>query len=310
MRFLLLDESVNMLDSGEMEKQLSNFQKWLNGLGNWFLSILPNIIISLLIFIAGWWAIKLIMKVMNRALEKSSVDKSVYTFLDSVVKTVLWICLGICILAEMGMNVSTLIAGVSAAAVTIGLALKDSLSNVASGTLIIINRKFKTGDFIETEGIIGEVIKIEMMYTTLRTYDYKEVMIPNSRLTTNNIINHFTFEARRLEIPVAISYGQDYDKARNVIMKVLADDERILDDRPNRVIIDTFAESGVNLIVWLWCRSELYWPVLFDTKVNIKKALDAAGVEIPFNQIDVHFDGDFNAKLDALGGNRKGEDRP
>lgn len=310
MRFLLLDESVNMLDSGEMEKQLSNFQKWLNGLGNWFLSILPNIIISLLIFIAGWWAIKLIMKVMNRALEKSSVDKSVYTFLDSVVKTVLWICLGICILAEMGMNVSTLIAGVSAAAVTIGLALKDSLSNVASGTLIIINRKFKTGDFIETEGIIGEVIKIEMMYTTLRTYDYKEVMIPNSRLTTNNIINHFTFEARRLEIPVAISYGQDYDKARNVIMKVLADDERILDDRPNRVIIDTFAESGVNLIVWLWCRSELYWPVLFDTKVNIKKALDAAGVEIPFNQIDVHFDGDFNAKLDALCGNRKGEDRP
>ena len=304
MNIQLIDTPDDTIDPINVEQQLSNLQKWLNGLGDWCLSILPNLIISLVIFIAGWWAIKLIMKIMNRALEKSNVDRSVYSFLDSVVKTVLWIFLGICILAEMGVNVSTLIAGVSAAAVTIGLALKDSLSNVASGTLIIINRKFKTGDFIETEGIIGEVIKIEMMYTTLRTYDYKEVMIPNSRLTTNNIINHFTFEARRLEIPVAISYGQDYDRARDVIMKVLADDERILDDRPNKVIIDTFAESGVDLLVWFWCRSDLYWPVLFDTKVNIKKALDEAGIEIPFNQLDVHFDGDFNKKLDALSGNK------
>lgn len=309
MNIQLIDTPVNPLDSAEVEKQISNFQQWLNDLGNWCLSKLPSLIISFVIFLIGWWVIKLVMKIMNRALEKSKVDKSVYTFLDSIVKTVLWICLGICILAELGMNVSTLIAGVSAAAVTIGLALKDSLSNVAGGTLIIINRKFKTGDFIETEGIIGEVVKIEMMYTTLRTYDYKEVMIPNSRLTTNNIINHFTLEARRLEIPVPISYKEDFDKARDVIMQVLADDERILKDRPNKVIINKFGESSVDLIVWLWCEPSVYWPVLFETTINIKKALDNAGIEIPFNQLDVHFDGDINTKLDALGGKRKEENK-
>ncbi len=289
-----------IMDGEDMGQKISRFQQWLNDTGEWFISMIPNFITALVILIGGWWLIKLILKIMTKALERGKADQTVITFLNSLIKTSLLIVMGVCILSALGFDVSTLITALGAAAVTIGLALKDSLSNVASGTLIIINKKFKTGDFIETEGIIGEVIKIEMMYTTLRTYDYKEVMIPNSRLTTNNVINHFTMDARRLEIPVPISYKEDYDKARNVIMNVLHEDERILQDKNNKVIIDKFGESSVDLIVWLWCLPENYWPVLFDTRVNIKKALDKSGISIPFNQLDVHLDGDINDKLDYL----------
>lgn len=300
MEILLTDNAVLLPEGEGIEQKISRFQQWLNGAGEWFMGMLPNFLTALIILIGGWWLIKLVLRVMTKALDKGKVDKTVITFLNSLIKTVLWIILGICILSALGFDVSTLITALGAAAVTVGLALKDSLSNVASGTLIIINQKFKTGDFIETEGIIGEVIKIEMMYTTLRTYDYKEVMIPNSRLTANNVINHFTMGARRLEIPVPISYEEDYEKARAVIMDVLHSDERIMQDRGNKVVVDKFGESSVDLIVWLWCSPEDYWPVLFDTRVSIKKALDKAGITIPFNQLDVHFDGDINDKLDHL----------
>ena len=300
MRIISLD---NLTDPGvEVEQKLNSMQRWIQGLADWFLSILPHLVEALIVFVAGLWVIRIVLKIMKRAMNKAKVDHTVVSFLHSVVKAALYICLVISILSILGLDVSTLIAALGAAAVTVGLALKDSLSNVASGTLIIINRKFKTGDFIETEGIIGEVIKIEMMYTTLRTYDYKEVMIPNSRLTSNNVINHFTLEARRLEIPVPISYREDYEKAKEVIMKVINDEDRLLKDRTNRVVIDKFGESSVDLLVWVWCESEDYWPVLFDMKTNIKKALDNAEIEIPFNQLDVHFDNEINEKLAVLSG--------
>ncbi len=306
MNYLLLDNPVTGAD---VEEQISHFQKWFNSFIDWLIGMIPHIITAIIILVGGWWLIKLILKIMVRALNKGKADPTVISFLNSIVKAALFIFLGVCVLSALNFDVSTLIAAIGAATVTIGLALKDSLANVASGTLIIINKKIRTGDFIETEGIIGEVIKIEMMYTTLRTYDYKEVIIPNSRLTSNNIINHFVLDKRRLEIPVPISYEEDIAKARNVIMGVIKNDERVIEEKDNKVIVDKFNESSVDLTVWIWCASEDYWKLLFDMREKIKVALSKADIEIPFNQIDVHIDDDINEKLNFIKSLPEGENK-
>lgn len=306
MNYFFLD---NPLSDADVEEQLNHFQKWFNSFIDWLISMIPNIIAAIIILFGGWWLIKLTLKIMVRALNKGKADQTVISFLNSIVKAILFIVLGLLVLSTLNFDISTLIAAIGAAAVTIGLALKDSLANVASGTIIIISKRFKTGDFIETEGIIGEVIKIDMMYTTLRTYDYKEVIIPNSRLTSNNIINHFILDSRRLEIPVPISYEEDIAKARNVIMNVIKNDERVISEKDNKVVVDKFNESSVDLTVWIWCASEDYWKLLFDMREKIKVALSKADIEIPFNQIDVHIDNNLNEKLDFIKSSSKGENK-
>lgn len=287
MNMQLLD---NALGTSEVEEKLNAFQQWFVNSQDYLIGLGIKIVAALVIFLVGWWLIKIVLKLFVKAMKRARADKTVISFLNSIIGAALRILLIICVISTLGFDVTTLITAIGAAAVTVGLALKDSLSNVASGTLIILNKKFRTGDFIETEGIIGEVIKIEMMYTTLRTYDYKEVMIPNSRLTTNNVINHFSLDIRRADIPVPIPYGQDIEKAREVIMKTVLDHELVLKDKNNKVYVDKFDESSVNINVWAWCRSKDYWKVLFELREEIKKALDEAGIEIPFNQLDVHFD--------------------
>ena len=270
------------------EKNLSTIQQWLMNAGNWFVSYLPNLISALLILVLGWWATKFLCKLLLKAMTKGKADPTVASFLHSVINMALKIVVIICVLSTIGFNVTTIITTVGAAAVTIGLALKDSLANVASGTLIILNKKFKIGDYLETEGLKGVVKKIDMMYTTLCTYDNKEVLIPNSRLTSNNIINYFVQEERRIDLIVPISYTEDIDKAREVIMTLVRHDERVIQEKRNRVAVSTLNESSVDLSVWIWCHAEDYWLVLEDMMEGIKKSFDANGITIPFNQLDIH----------------------
>ena len=271
-----------------VEKNLTMTQEWLQKAYNWFISYLPNIITALLILIIGFWLTKLIGKLMLRAMKKSKADPTVSTFLHSIVGVTLKIIIVICALSTLGVDMTTIITTVGAATVTIGLALKDSLSNVASGTLIILNKKFKIGDYLETEGLKGKVVKIDMMYTTLCTYDNKEILIPNSRLTSNNITNYFVQEDRRIDLIVPISYSEDIGKAREVIMGLINDSDMTIKERYNRVAVDSFNESSVDLSVWVWCRSEDYWKCMEKMKEDIKNAFDQNGITIPFNQLDLH----------------------
>ncbi len=290
MYFQLLDtteSSVDILPEDVTEK-LSLAQQWLQNTYNWFLSILPGLIAAIVIFLLGWWATKLICKLFVKAMDKSKADDTVTSFLSSIVNTGLKIVVLVWALATAGFDVTTLIAAMSAAAVTIGLALKDSLANVASGTLIILNKKFKMGDYLETEGLQGEVIKIEMMYTTLKTYDNKEVMIPNSRLTSNNITNYFVREHRRVDLIIPIAYEEDIHKARAVIESEIHSHKKVLQEMNNKVAVGALNESSVDMRAWAWCNSEDYWTVKDDLQESIKLALDRNHISIPFNQLDVH----------------------
>ncbi len=287
MHFQLLDET-DFLSADTVNEKLNLLQKWLITAYNWLIEKLPSLIGAVIIFFIGWWAAKLICKIFVKALKKGKADATVISFLHSILNTVLKILVIICVLSTLGFDVTALIATLSAAAVTAALALKDSLADVASGTLIIINKKFKVGDFLETDGLKGKVIKIEMMYTTLCTYDNKEIMIPNSRLAANNITNYFIRNERRIEIIVPIEYSQDIETARKVIMNEIKSHPHILQDANNKVAVCNFNESSVDLRVWIWCKSEHYWDVTDDMYENIKNAFDKNNIVIPFNQLDLH----------------------
>ena len=284
MYFNLLDE----VSTETIEEKITMTQKWLEKASNWLWSILPNLISAIIVFIVGWWLTKVICKIFVKAMKKGKADMTVISFLTSIINVGLKILVIICVLSTIGVDVSTLIAAIGAATVTIGLALKDSLANVASGTLIILNKKFKTGDYIESDGLQGEVVKIEMMYTTLRTYDNKEIMIPNSKLTSNNITNYFVREQRRVDLVVPIGYNEDVDTARKVIMDIIHSDSRIIQEQNNKVTVQTLNESSVDLCVWVWCKSEDYWNVKAEMQEKIKNELDRNNITIPFNQLDVH----------------------
>ena len=283
----LLDTSAPELTE-TMEEQLTLAQKMIQDFCDWGIQFLPKLIAGCIAFLAGWWLITIVCKGMIKALRRTKVDATVISFLNSTVHTALRIVLLIAVLHILGFDVSTLIAAIGAAAVTIGLALKDSLANVASGTLIILNKQFKIGDYLETEGLKGIVIKIDMMYTTLRTYDNKEILIPNSRLTSNNITNYFVCEERRIDLIVPISYTEDIDKARGVIRKLIDSSDRVNHERNNKIAVEKFSESSIDLMVWIWVRSDDYWNASDYFKEHIKKSLDENGISIPFNQLDIH----------------------
>ncbi len=270
------------------EQNMSTIQKWFDNAYHWFLNYLPNLISAVLILIIGWWVTKMICKLLTKAMQKSKADPTVASFLHSVLNMTLKVIVVICVLSTVGFNVTTIITTIGAAAVTIGLALKDSLANVASGTLIILNKKFKIGDYLETEGLKGKVKKIDMMYTTLCTYDNKEIQIPNSRLTNNNIVNYFVLPERRIDLIVPIAYSEDIQKARKVIMTLIDNHDQVLHEKYNRVAVQTLNESSVDLSVWIWCKSENYWNMLEEMQESIKNSLDANHITIPFNQLDIH----------------------
>lgn len=284
MYFKLLDET----SMESVEETLTMAQKWLEETSNWLWEILPNIISAIIIFIAGWWLTKVICKIFVKAMQKGKADLTVISFLASIINAALKLLVIICVLSTIGVDVTTLIAAIGAATVTVGLALKDSLANVASGTLIILNKKFKTGDYIESDGLQGEVVKIEMMYTTLRTYDNKEIMIPNSKLTSNNITNYFVRDQRRVDLVIPIGYNEDVEEARRVIMKIIHTDSRVIQEQNNKVMVQQLGESSVDLCVWIWCSAGDYWNVKADMQEKIKSELERNNITIPFNQLDVH----------------------
>ncbi len=284
--YFFLDETLDINKS--VEENLSVAQKWLEAAYDWAVAFLPKLIAALVIFFVGWWLVKLVCRISVKAMTRAKIDKTVITFLNSILNAVLKILIILCVLSTVGFDMTTLIATVSAATVAIGLALKDSLANVASGTLIIINKKFKVGDYIETEGLKGTVVKIDMMYTTLCTYNNREILIPNSRLTSNNIINYFVREKRRVDLVIPISYSEDIEKARGVIMEVLDESDLVLHEENNKVQVEKLNESSVDLMVWIWCDSEDYWKVYYSMQENIKTRLEKNGIIIPFNQLDLH----------------------
>ena len=251
---------------------------------------LINVVIALVILFVGKIIIKYILKLCKKFFERAKVELSIQRFLDSLIKAVLYVVLIIIVCDIVGIDTASFIAVLGTLGVTIGLALQGSLSNFAGGVLILVLKPFRVGDYIidNGSGREGTVDRIDLFYTKLITADNKAISIPNGSLSNSAVTNVTEFDKRRVDLSFGIGYADDIDKAKKLIYDVAANDEGVLKDKDIAVVVTELAASQVTIALRVWCKTENYWGVYSRLMENVKKELDAGGVEIPFNQLQVH----------------------
>lgn len=241
-----------------------------------------QILVSIIIAVVGFIFVKLLISFLKKLLGKTKIEQTAITFIISVSRAILYIFVIIIILSTLGVNVNSIIAAVSAAAITAGLALQDTLSNLASGIIILISKPFVAGDIIEFEGLKGSIVSIKIFTTTINTYDNRTVTIPNSHLTKENLINCTKEEVRRLDLKYTVSYDDDIQKVKDVIMDVISKNEKILAEPQPNVYVGEHLESGLQILVMLWIGPNDYYPVYYYMQENVKIAFDNNGITIPY----------------------------
>lgn len=243
---------------------------------------------ALLIFLIGKFIAKFIVKGISSVLKKKEIDPAVVSFIGNITYLILMLAVLIAAMSQLGVDTTSLIAVLGAAGLAIGLALKDSLSNFASGVIIVVLRPFKAGDFVEAGGKMGIVMKIELFSTTMRTGDNKILYIPNSSITSDCITNFSRQDTRRIDLVIGVSYDADLKVAKQTLKHILEADERILKEPEYIIGVHELADSSVNFVVRPWVNAVDYWPTYWDLMEKIKIGLDDAGVGIPYPQMDVH----------------------
>ena len=248
----------------------------------------PNVLMALATLLIGLWIIRMLMRLLKKGFEKSKVDSTLQTFFVNLIGWGLKVILFISVATKLGVETTSFVAIIGAAGLAIGLALQGTLANFAGGVLILLFKPFKVGDLIDAQGFIGKVTEIQIFVTKITTPESKLVIIPNGALSNGNITNISELGQLRVDLTIGISYDSDIRKAREILLKVMQDDEKTMKDPAPSVSVSELADSSVNLAVRPWSTPANYWDVYFGTLERCKVALDEAGISIPFPQRDVH----------------------
>jgi small conductance mechanosensitive channel len=247
-----------------------------------------KVLAALAILLLGAWAARFFSRLSRRVMERRGVDPTLVAFAGSLLYYALLAFVVLAALGQVGIQTTSFVAVVGAAGLAIGLALQGSLANFAAGFLLIFFRPFKAGDYIEGAGTAGTVESIQIFTTQLQTPDNKRIIIPNAKLTGDNIVNWSAAGTRRVDLVFGIGYGDDIDKAKAIIAGVLAEDGRVLQDPKPTIAVAELADSSVKLAARPWVATVDYWDVYFDITEQVKKRFDAEGITIPFPQRAVH----------------------
>ena len=247
-----------------------------------------KVLAALAIFFVGKWVAMFLRRSIRLALTKRKVDPTLVSFGSKLLYYGMMVAVVIAAIQQVGFQTTSLVAVLGAAGLAVGLALQGSLSNFASGVLIILFRPFEVGDVISAAGEVGSVKDIGILMTHMTSGDNKKIMIPNSAIMGGTITNITAHDTRRVDMTVGVGYSDDLDKVQNIILDVLNADERVLSDPAPQVVVGELADSSVNFTVRPWCKKEDYWGVFFDFQKTIKQRLDKEGVSIPFPQQDVY----------------------
>lgn len=276
-----------------LNQAVENANNFIHTLENYIPKIIAfgiNILIAVLIFAVGKIVISVLMKIVNKFFYRANIEISVQKFLVSLIRTILYFILFIVICNQVGIQTTSFVALLSTASLTIGLALQGSFSNFAGGVLILLIKPFKVGDYIVdgSSGKEGTVHKIDLFYTMIVTPDNKLITIPNGNLSNTHITNASAFEKRRVDITVGVSYESDIEKAKETVRSVGMNEPARLLEEDVFVGIKALAESEVTIVLRVWVKTENYWDAYFRMNEQLKTMLDKAGIEIPYNQLDVH----------------------
>lgn len=250
---------------------------------------------ALLIFFIGRWIGKRIVKAVARGMEKRGIDALLVTFVGNILGVILLVVVIMIALGHLGVQVTPLIAVLGGMALAVGLALQSSLSNFASGIMLVILRPFTRGHFVEAGGVSGTVESVGIFNTQLTTPDNRLVIVGNSAITGNPITNYSAFDTRRIDLVIGVAYDDDLKLAQSVIKRVIESHDKILKDPEPAILLSELGESSVDFAVRPWVESADYWTVRSDLLQSLKTELEAAGCSIPFPQRDVHH---HNAPVD------------
>lgn len=277
------DEIVDNIQKGVFQRQLENLipQFW---------SFFWSAVLALIVFFIGTRIIKGIIKLFHKALTKKNVDPGVETFLESLIRWLCYIILFTIILGLFGVTTASISAAVAGIGVTAGLAMQGALSNFAGGVLILLMHPFRVGDYIieHNNNQEGTVAKINIIYTTLKMLDGRLVQIPNGMLSSSSITNCTSMTRRMFNEVVGISYDSDIKKAKEIMLEVANKQDHLITSEPVQTFVSELAESSVNIGLRFWVETEYYWTTKWAVLEEIKTRFDEAGVEICFNQLDVH----------------------
>lgn len=245
---------------------------------------------ALLIFIVGRIVVSVVVGFAGKLLRVRKMDDILVSFLLAILRWVLLLFVVIAALSQLGIDTTSLIALLGAAGLAIGLSLQSSLSNFASGVMLIIFRPFTKGDFVEAGGATGVVETISIFTTTMTTPDNKEVIVPNGAIIGANITNYSARATRRVDMVFCISYDDDLLKAKALLQEIIDEDPRVLKDPAPVIALGTLNDSSVDFLVRPWAKSEDYWSLLWDTTEKVKLKFDEAGISIPYPQMDLHME--------------------
>ena len=281
-----------------MEKEL---EKNIEGLTKDISSYIPDniveivggyafsLLMALLIFVIGKWIVNKIVGIFGKILRKvKGMDETLIKFLENIVYYALMIVVLLTALGKLGVETTSFLAILGAAGLAIGLALKDSLGNFASGVMIIMFKPFKVGDVVTAAGVTGSVSEVGIFNSVFTTPDNQKIIIPNGAITSGSITNINANDTRRVDLVVGIGYEDDIKKTKDVLNDIISSHEKVLLDKGITVAVSELADSSVNFVVRAWVKTPDYWDVKFGLTETIKLRFDAEGISIPFPQQDVH----------------------
>lgn len=236
----------------------------------------------------GLWVIKILTNAISRVMEKREVDVSLRSFLKSGFNVLLKLLLVIIITTMIGIPMSSFVVILGAAGLAVGLALSGTLQNFAGGVIILLLKPYRKGDFVEAQGYSGTIDEIQIFHTRMLTVDNKTIIIPNGPLSTGPLTNYSMEPVRRVDLTIGISYGNSYEKAKEVLGQMIKEDTRVLTEPAPFIGLSQLADSSINITVRLWVNAEDYWGVNFDMNDRIYKTFPEKGLSFPFPQMDVH----------------------
>lgn len=291
-RFLLTgtDAGFDLKDVQEVHEELSRMRQWMEELLPKLLDFVLQVAFAFVVIVIGMKLIGWVRKILRKSLERNSADTGLIQFLDSFVKYVLYILLALTVLQRFGVQTTSIVAAIGSVGVAIGLALQGSLSNFAGGVIILLLKPFKVGDYIIQGDLEGTVNEIQLFSTKLKTSDNRKIIIPNGQLADNSLINVTASDTRRLDIRVGISYNSDLRKAKELLLKLAMEDGDVLkeEEKMPMSVVEELGGSSVNMLLRVWTPTERYWDVKFRLTEAVKLTFDEAGIEIPYDQLDVH----------------------
>lgn len=269
------------------EKNMESFKELSSKIANFFANNGLNILASILIFIIGFILIKLICKLLLKIVYATKIDNAIGGFIVGLLQVFLWLLLAFAIVSMLGLSGNSFLIAFSSVALAVGMALKDSLANIANGIVIIITKPFKKGDHIEIAGTEGIVKSVKILTTEIFTFDNKRIVLPNSAIVNGTLTNYTANPTRRVDIVIGVSYDSDIKLVKKVLTNLLDDHKSVLDVPSPTIILKAFSDSSLDFQLKFWVKTDDYYSALFDINEKIVEEFRKNNIEIPYNKLDV-----------------------